>query len=110
MNIVTGGWVALALGIGLTCGAHAQPVNPAGNGMNGAQSGMANSAGTGFGTGLSTNTNPGAGLTPNATGSGVRSGSGSAPALNNMRANGTSLEMSPDPRAPNVTGKAPPPR
>lgn len=126
MEIVTGRWVALALMIGLTVTAYAQSGNPAGSAMNGTQSGTANSAGMGFGTGLSTSANPGAGLTPNAGGAGAGTGggagagrgagrgagssSGSGPALSNMRANGTSLDISPDPRAPNLTGKAPPPR
>ncbi|MCC8394581.1 hypothetical protein LJ656_18480 [Paraburkholderia sp. MMS20-SJTR3] len=42
-------------------------------------------------------------------GSGGGSG-GSGSALNNMRANGTALYMSPDPRAPNVSGRPAPRR
>lgn len=109
MKIVTGGWAALALVIGLTGSAYAQSGNPGGNGLNGAQPGAANSAGAGFGTGLSTSTNPGAGLTPDVAGTGMKN-SGSGPALSNMRANGTSLDMNPDPHAPNVTGRPAPPR
>jgi hypothetical protein len=37
-------------------------------------------------------------------------GAGAGPALNTMRANGTSLNMNPDPRVPNLAGKGMPAR
>ena len=66
---------------------------------------------TGIGTGVSPSAMQGAGMSAGGSyglGSGGETGSG--PALNNMRANGTALYMNPDPRAPNVTGRAAPPR
>ncbi|MGF6742252.1 hypothetical protein OKW33_004087 [Paraburkholderia atlantica] len=66
---------------------------------------------TGIGTGVSPSAMPGPGMSAGGSyglGSGGATGSGGA--LNNMRANGTALYMSPDPRAPNVTGRAAPPR
>jgi hypothetical protein len=115
MKIVTGRFavstsvLAAALMIGVAGAAHAQQSgNPAG-GMIGAQSGGANhtgtAAGTGAGLGSGLSPTPGVGLSAGAAGS-----IGSGPTLSNMRANGTSLDMSPDPRAPNVTGRAAPPR
>ena len=66
---------------------------------------------TGIGTGVSPTAMPGPGMSAGGSyGLGSGSGSGSGAALNNMRANGTALYMSPDPRAPNVTGRAAPPR
>lgn len=98
-----------ALLIGIASSAHAQQPGNAGGGSGGAQPGSANQAGAvtdmGPGTGLSPSPTPGVGTSAGATGQ-----TGSGPALNNMRANGTSLYMNPDPRAPNVTGRAAPPR
>ncbi len=49
---------------------------------------------------------PGVGTMGHATALGGTGSVGSGPALNTMRANGTSLNMNPDPRAPNVSGRA----
>ncbi|CAE6792402.1 hypothetical protein R69927_05750 [Paraburkholderia domus] len=102
MKIVTKGVLTSALVMGLTSAAYAQSANLGATGMYGLQAGGTNGAGAGQG-GL--NPTPGLGTvgTPAIGGTG---GVGSGPALSNMRANGTSLNMSPDPRAPNVTGKA----
>ncbi|WP_233805770.1 hypothetical protein [Paraburkholderia sp. HP33-1] len=65
----------------------------------------------GIGTGVSPTAMPGPGMSPGGTyGLGAGGGTGSGPTLNDMRANGTALYMNPDPRAPNVTGRAAPPR
>ncbi|PRX91777.1 hypothetical protein [Paraburkholderia sp. BL25I1N1] len=82
--------------------AYAQQPGNAGGGMSGAGAAAGTSVGAGAGP---TSPMPGVG-----TSAGATSGIGSGPALNNMRANGTSLYMNPDPRAPNVTGRAAPPR
>ncbi|KXU83585.1 hypothetical protein CI15_31010 [Paraburkholderia monticola] len=66
---------------------------------------------TGIGTGVSPSAMQAPGMSAGGSyglGSGGETGSGAA--LNNMRANGTALYMNPDPRAPNVTGRAAPPR
>jgi hypothetical protein len=110
MKIVTGSTVAsmAALLIGIASAANAQQPGNAGLGLSGTQWGSANQAGAAgmsAGTGLSPSPTPGLGTSAGATGQ-----SNSGPVLNNMRANGTSLDMNPDPRAPNVTGKAAPRR
>ncbi|RZF30044.1 hypothetical protein EVC45_08460 [Paraburkholderia sp. UYCP14C] len=65
----------------------------------------------GIGTGVSPSAMPGPGMSAGGSyGLGAGGATGSGDALNNMRANGTALYMSPDPRAPNVTGRAAPPR
>jgi len=94
-----------------------QPGNP-GGGKAGINAPTATATGnaavggvTGIGTGVSPSAMPGPGMAAGGSyglGSGGETGSG--PALNNMRANGTALYMNPDPRAPNVTGRAAPPR
>ena len=109
MKIVTKTLLAAALMMGLTGMACAQSANLSANGMVGLQAGGMN--GTGQGTGLGAGAaglspTPGGGTVGHAPMIGGTGGTGSGPALNNMRANGTSLNMSPDPRAPNVTGKA----
>jgi hypothetical protein len=113
MKIVTGSIAVTmaALLIGIAGAAQAQQPGSAGLGLSGTQAGGGNNAaaaagttvGTDIGTGL--RPTPGVGTSAGATGS-----IGSGPALNNMRANGTSLDMSPDPRAPNLTGHAAPRR
>ncbi|MGF6935577.1 hypothetical protein OKW41_004739 [Paraburkholderia sp. UCT70] len=90
-----------ALMIGAAGVAYAQQPGNAGGGMSGAGA----AAGTSVGAEAGPSPMPGVG-----TSAGATSGIGSGPALNNMRANGTSLYMNPDPRAPNVTGRAAPPR
>lgn len=115
MKIVTGSIavstsvLAAALLIGVAGAAYAQQSGKAGGGMSGAQSAGANNmgaaAGTSAGIGSGLSPTPGVGLSAGTAGT-----IGSGPTLNNMRANGTSLDMSPDPRAPNVTGRAAPPR
>ncbi|MCC8405842.1 hypothetical protein LJ655_28985 [Paraburkholderia sp. MMS20-SJTN17] len=67
--------------------------------------------GMGMGTGVSPTAMPSPGMSAGGTyGLGSGGGTGSDRAPNDMRANGTALYMSPDPRAPNVTGRAAPPR
>ncbi|MFM0039616.1 hypothetical protein PQQ53_10045 [Paraburkholderia strydomiana] len=109
MKIVTGSIAVTltALLVGIAGAADAQQSGNASAGMSGAQPGGTNNtgaaAGIGAGAGTGLSPTPGVGMSAGVTG---RSSSG--PALNNMRANGTSLDMNPDPRAPNVTGKAAP--
>ncbi|NKJ50073.1 hypothetical protein CIC12_25755 [Burkholderia sp. SG-MS1] len=112
MKIVTGSmavtWVALCIGI--AGAADAQQSGNTSAGMSGMQSSGAHNTGAaaaGMGTGAGTGLGPTPGI---GTSVGVTGRSSSGPALNNMRANGTSLDMNPDPRAPNVTGKAAPRR
>lgn len=111
MKMVTGKIAVsmAALMIGVAGAAYAQQPGNVIDGMSGAQSGSANNAGaaagTSGGTGAAASPMPGMGTPAGATG-----GIGSGPALSNMRANGTPLYMNPDPRAPNVTGRAAPPR
>jgi hypothetical protein len=117
MKTVTGGVVRLALlaallTVGAVGAAEAQQLgNPGGSvGTNAAGAAIVGGP-TGIGTGVSPSTMPGPGISVGGShglGSGGTTGAG-AP-LNNMRANGTALYMSPDPRAPNVTGRAAPPR
>lgn len=111
MKVVTRVIFTSALMMGLTGVADAQSANLRASGTNGLQAGGGNSAGAGLGTGLGTGAAspspmPGAGTVSGSPAIGGAGGVGSGPVLNNMRANGTSLNMSPDPRAPNVTGKA----
>jgi hypothetical protein len=117
MKIVTGGIAVTlaALLVGIAGVAGAQQSGSAGAGMSGAQPGGANNAGTAGSTGTWSGTgispSPGPSAMPGAgTSAGMSGRAGSGPALNTMRANGTSLNMNPDPRAPNVTGRAAPPR
>ncbi|MGF6606029.1 hypothetical protein OKW45_000929 [Paraburkholderia sp. WSM4175] len=127
MKTATGGimWSALLAAL-LTVGPAAtveaqQPGNPGGSqngthaGTNAGTSGGSGNAAVGgamgIGTGVSPSAMPGPGISAGGSyglGSGGATGSGAA--LNNMRANGTALYMNPDPRAPNVTGRAAPPR
>jgi hypothetical protein len=117
MKIATRNVLMLALTMGLTAAAYAQSANLGANGSIGLQAGGGHGAGMGLGTGLGTGLGIGAatpapapapamGTVGRSTAIGGTGGVGSGPALNNMRANGTSLNMSPNPRAPNVTGKA----
>lgn len=115
MKIVTKVIFASALMVGLTGMGYAQSANLGANGTNGLQAGGANSAGMGLGTGLGTGAAspspmPGAGTVGGSPVTGGAGGIGSGPVLNNMRANGTSLNMNPNPRAPNVSGTALAPR
>ncbi|MFM0202963.1 hypothetical protein PQR53_24190 [Paraburkholderia fungorum] len=115
MKIVAKSFLMSALVIGLTGAAYAQSANLGAHGMVGLQAAGINGAGTGLGTGMGTGLGtgaaspspmPGAGTMGRSTAIGATGSVGSSPALNNMRANGTSLNMNPDPRAPNVTGRA----
>jgi hypothetical protein len=114
MKIVTSSILVSVLIIGLSGAAYAQSETSTDGGMGGAHFGSANGegVGTGLGTGLGTGigTGLGAGTARGATtmGGGVTTGAGAA--TNNMRVNGTSLNMSPNPRAPNVAGTAFAPR
>lgn len=108
MKTVWGGIVASALMIGCAATAYAQlvarPGNAGGFGMNGVQSnGLSNTGGaaaTGLGAGAGTSRAPAVGRT---------NGAGAGHALGNMRANGTNLNESPDPRAPPLAGRPLPP-
>ena len=99
-----------ALIMGVSGAAYAQSGSGVTGGMSGAHFGSANgsSVGTGLGTGLRTGlgTGLGQGSARGAAtiGSGLSAGTGAA--TSNMRANGTSLSTSPDPRAPDVAGTA----
>ncbi len=111
MKILTKAMLTATLVTGLTSVAYAQSANLGANGMGGLQAGGTNGAGAGQGMNLGTGATgpsptPGVSAVGRATMSGGTGSIGSGPALNNMRANGTSLNMSPDPRAPNVAGKA----
>lgn len=109
MKIVKGSIVALALvmGAGAVYGQSVtQPGNAGAAGMNGGQSSGIDNMGVTAGTGPGT----AAGMSPMSPGVGTMSGAGAGPALNTMRANGTSLNMNPDPRVPNLAGKGMPPR
>jgi len=84
--------------------------NPGGGAQSGESGGSSGTghgaAGMGLGTGVGGGPAPGVGTSP-----GTAYGTGSAgagPVLNDMRANGTALYMNPDPRAPNVSGRAAP--
>lgn len=113
MKRATGSIVTAALLIGFATAAHAQtsaqtsaqpvaqPGGP-GGGVNGGRSGGSTATGvaTGPGAGAGTPPTPAMGMTDRAA---------AGPALNNMRANGTSLNANPNPRAPNLGGKPSPP-
>jgi hypothetical protein len=104
MKILTKATLTAALVTGLTSVAYAQSAN-----LGGLQAGGTNGvgAGQGMGTGAAgPSLSPGVGAVGRSTTSGGTGSIGSGPVLNNMRANGTSLNMNPDPRAPNVAGKA----
>ncbi|ASW00595.1 hypothetical protein [Paraburkholderia aromaticivorans] len=103
MKTVKGSTAVWALMIGFAAAACAQPAN-AGTGVIGMQSNGSNATGgapgTGLGTGAGTSAPPAVGRTGAA---------GGGPALSNMRANGTSLNENPDPRAPHLAGRPLPP-
>jgi hypothetical protein len=108
MKLVMNGILVSALILGLSGAAYAQSGSGIGGGMGGAHFGSAN--GEGVGTGLGTGLGSGLG---NGIGTGLGAGTargpatiGAGPAASNMRANGTSLNMSPNPRAPDVAGTA----
>ncbi|NPT46927.1 hypothetical protein GNZ12_37610 [Paraburkholderia sp. 1N] len=106
MKILTKAMLTAALVTGLTSVAYAQSAN-----LGGLQAGGTNGAGAGQGMSLGTGAagpspTPGVSAVGRSTTSGGTGSIGSGPVLNNMRANGTSLNMNPDPRAPNVAGKA----
>ncbi|CAB3732087.1 hypothetical protein [Paraburkholderia rhynchosiae] len=125
MKIATGGMARTVLMsacvVGMIGAAHAQSGSArAGNGglsatpsngnVNGGAGGGTN-AGTGAGTAGSTlSPTPGLATPSGSVGSGRTGSAGLGPALNNMRANGTSLNQNPDPRVPNVSGRPPSPR
>ncbi|HEY2024479.1 hypothetical protein [Paraburkholderia sp.] len=83
-------------------------------GVGGAQAaggGAGTTTGAGTVTGGGSSSLLGAGISGGATpGTGPAGSVGAGPALNTMRANGTALYMPADPRAPNVSGRAAPPR
>ncbi|RDK01086.1 hypothetical protein DLM46_20030 [Paraburkholderia lacunae] len=107
MKIVTHGMLASALLIGLSGAAYAQSGGATSADMGGAPLNGANGAGTGTGLGTGvTGPSAGAATVRGATAIGARGGTESGPSMSNMRANGTSLNMNPDPRAPNVSGNA----
>ncbi|WP_233835043.1 hypothetical protein [Paraburkholderia sp. ZP32-5] len=104
--------IAVVLTVGSIGGVDAQQLGTS-QGAGGAQSGTGGAATTqGAGTGTSgSSALPGVGTSAGAKyGIGPAGSVGSGPALNNMRANGTALYMPADPRAPNVSGRAAPPR
>ncbi|REG49309.1 hypothetical protein B0G80_5666 [Paraburkholderia sp. BL6669N2] len=109
MKIVKGSIAASAMMIGAVAAAYGQSVTqPGATGaaaVNGAPSGMTNNAGATAGTGPST----AAGMSPMSPGAGTMGGVRAGPALNTMRANGTSLNANPDPRVPNFAGRGAPP-
>jgi len=108
MKIVASGVVISAVLVGLAGTAFAQSTNSSGS-VNGGQGGaQTNSAGVVGGT--ATGTGTGTGVTPNTNGIGMTGNVHVGPALNTMRANGTSLNQSPNPRAPNVAGRPAPSR
>ncbi|MFL9902448.1 hypothetical protein PQR75_32055 [Paraburkholderia fungorum] len=109
MKFVTKSVLMSALVFGLTGAAYAQSANLGANGTVGLQAGGISGSGMGMGLGTGAATPspmPGVGTMGHATALGGTGSVGSGPALNTMRANGTSLNMNPDPRAPNVSGRA----
>jgi hypothetical protein len=108
MNILKAGIIATALAMAIAAAygqSTGQPGKAGAAGMNGAQSSGINNMGAAPGSGLAT----GAGTNP---APGVRTAGGAVrgPALNTMRANGTSLDANPDPRVPNLAGRGMPAR
>jgi hypothetical protein len=103
--------------LGVAGAAHAQSGNADSAAGNAAQIGAGGNGSVSAGAGLGIGSMPAAGAgvatASPATGSlnsGATVGAPTAPALSTTRANGTSLYMSPDPRAPNVSGRAAPAR
>lgn len=112
MKVVTRSIAVSALVMSFAGAAQAQSGGAVG-GMNGPQSGgAANASATAGGANLGTGPSsmPGVGTVGSATAIGATGGVGAGPVLPTMRANGTSLNMSPDPRAPNLAGRTLPPR
>ncbi|SIO70150.1 hypothetical protein SAMN05444172_6455 [Burkholderia sp. GAS332] len=104
MKRVTKAALIAALMMGLSSVAYPQSAN-----LGGLQAGGTSGAGAGQGMGTGAagpGPTPGVNAVGRATTSGGSGNIGSGPVLNNMRANDTSLNMNPDPRAPNVAGKA----
>ena len=106
MKRVTKAALIAALMMGLSSVACAQSAN-----LGGLQAGGTSGAGAGQGMSLGTGAagpspTPGVNAVGRSTTSGGTGHIGSGPVLDNMRANGTCLNMNPDPRAPNVAGKA----
>jgi hypothetical protein len=100
-----------ALMAGAMGAAYAQQSGSSGvSGSNGLQPGAANTVGNSAANGGSLAPGASPGPVPGMGAAGIPGAASPAPALNNMRANGTSLYMSPDPRAPNVTGRPAPSR
>ncbi|MEZ0606595.1 hypothetical protein ACAX43_31390 [Paraburkholderia sp. IW21] len=111
MRIVITAVLTSVLMMGLAGVAYAQSAHLRADGMNGLQAGAGMGLGTGLGPGAAgSGPTPGAGTAAGSRAIGRLGSTGSGPVPNTMRANGTSLNMNPDPRAPNVTGKAFPPR
>jgi hypothetical protein len=104
--------IAAVLMIGGAGAVDAQQLGmPAGAGSAQSGGGAGATPGVAPGTGGGSNSLSGAGTSAGAMhGIGPAGSAGSGPALNNMRANGTALYMPADPRAPNVSGRAAPPR
>jgi hypothetical protein len=113
MKVITGRFVLSVFLIGLAGSAYAQSTQLSG-GLNGESAGRGDSAGGAAGTSRGTAAGPapttGVRTPGNSAAIGGTASARSGPLLNNMRANGTSLNMNPDPRAPNVTGRVPPTR
>src|SRR5258708_40115168 len=108
MKIVTKAMSAAALMMGLTGVACAQSANLSANGMVGLQAGGMNGAGQGTGLGAGAaglSPTPGGGAMGPAPAVGGTGSLGSGAAVDKKRANGTNLNMRPDPRAPNGSGK-----
>jgi hypothetical protein len=105
MKIATSSILMSILIVGLAGAASAQ----SGTSIDGAHLGAANGAGVGTGLGTGLGTGIGTGLAVRTTRCAALNGglgNGTSAGTSNMRANGTSLNMSPNPRAPNVAGSA----
>ncbi|EDZ99468.1 conserved hypothetical protein [Burkholderia sp. H160] len=113
-GIVRSALLAALLTVGAAGPSQAQRLGNSGGSENATNAGSGNAAvggAMGIGTGVSPTAMPRPGMSAGGTyGLGAGGGTGSGPALNDMRANGTALYMNPDPRAPNVTGRAAPTR
>ncbi|WP_421375443.1 hypothetical protein ACOCG7_10745 [Paraburkholderia sp. DD10] len=113
MKVIAGRFVLSAFVIAFAGSAYAQSTQLSG-GLNGESAGRGDSAGGAAGTSRGTAVGPapttGVRTPGNSAAIGGTASARSGPLLNNMRANGTSLNMNPDPRAPNVTGRVPPTR